>query len=121
MPSIPGVTHMGKIIRRLILVLSLAYLVGFVLLGRSLPLASLEQESLAGRNAVYLENVDLSKRGTINWTIPRDSWSCRQGDADLSLVVDNVPATFSLKRGGENTTNRQDQPHDHSIVTSPDW
>jgi hypothetical protein len=86
--------------RKIISVVALLWLIGYVLVARNLALAPFEQQSRIGHDSLFFDDIDLSKQGTIIWNIPRDKWTYKEGDAILSLVVNNSRNLPSQMRDG---------------------
>jgi len=62
--------------------------------------AQLDQQAELGRQVLHFDTIDLSKEGTISWSVPTDKWQYKEGEARLSLVVNRVPNLSLPRRDG---------------------
>jgi hypothetical protein len=87
-----------KKIRALIALLSVTI---FLCGATYLILLPLEREIRTSRQILALNNIDLSKEGTISWDIPTKNWQYNQGEARLALALNTIDSIPPHLRDGE--------------------
>jgi hypothetical protein len=72
--------------RRILCLIALVIIAGYLLALRT-DWFTEAARSPAGRNPLYSESLDLRKRQTITWAVPKDGWAYHNGKAMLSLAL----------------------------------
>jgi hypothetical protein len=77
-------------LRKLFCILAFVTICSYLWFGRSQWFDTLEENAKIGADALYSRPIDLSRPGEVEWALPLDQWSYREGETRLSLVLDRI-------------------------------
>ena len=73
--------------RKVLILAGVFYLLVVLWVGRAQWFSEIERQAAVSQDVLISQPIDLSKPGISTWVVPRKSWSFKEGEARLSLLV----------------------------------